>query len=101
MTAPEPVAAGGQPEQPEQANPERAVLFVYAALVAVELVYVADVMTHGAVLRVIEPHARRAHAAARAAVRELVTAVRLEREIRLAARHVVFEAIEATREGAT
>lgn len=69
---------------------DRIVAAVFVAALVAEVAYVVDVATHGAVGREV-----------RRLVREAVARVEHERDVQRAARWVVFEAIEATREGAT
>lgn len=60
-----------------------------AGVVIAEVLYVVDVLTHGAALRNLQRVAR-----------DAVAYVEHERDVQRGARWVVFEAIEATREAA-
>lgn len=75
---------------------ERVVAVALAAVLVAEVVYLADVLTNGAVGRAAAPHV----AELRRVLREAAAAAEREREVRASSRWVIFEAIEATREGA-
>lgn len=75
---------------------DRVMKVFYSAVVAVEVAYVADVLTHGAVSRAVEPFYWRA----RTALTSTVAGWQREREIRRAERHVYWAAVEALEEGA-
>lgn len=81
------------PATSSSSSPAAIARLFYAALAVAELLYVVDVLTDGAIRRLVEPRARRLR-------RQLADAIRRERAWQRDAPWVIFEAIELTRDAA-
>lgn len=73
---------------------DHAARVVYAVLLTIEAVWIADVISRGALSRAVEPQAARL----RGWLRGRLQAVEHERQLRIAGRHVVFEAMTIAQE---
>lgn len=93
-------ATGGPADEAEAPIPpskdafDRAAQVMYGLILTIEGLWIADVVTHGAVSRALEPQVRRAQQW----LRDRLADLEEERRIRIASRHVVFEAMTITQE---